>query len=95
MAASLEEGLARLAEEAFGVILLEFFLPDGAGLVNIPVLQTAAPQVPIIVVGATDDEAIAVEAVHAGAQDYLVKDHINPSWLRRQKDPQKSCYVRH
>ncbi len=83
VAASLEEGIARLAAEAFGVILLEFFLPDGAGLANISVLRTAAPQVPIIVVGATDDEDIAVEAVHVGAQDYLVKDHINPSWLRR------------
>lgn len=80
---SLAEGVARLEQEAFGVILLEFFLPDGAGLANLPVLQAAAPQVPIIVVGATDDEAIAVEAVHAGAQDYLVKNHINPSWLRR------------
>ncbi len=83
VAASLAEGIVRLAQEAFGVILLEFFLPDGAGLANIPVLQAAAPQVPIIVVGATEDEAIAVEAVHAGAQDYLVKNHINPSWLRR------------
>ena len=83
VATSLEEGIARLAQEAFGVILLEFFLPDGAGLVNIAMLQASAPQVPIIVVGATEDEAIAVEAVHAGAQDYLVKNHINPSWLRR------------
>ncbi|MEI2727004.1 MAG: hypothetical protein V9H26_26925 [Verrucomicrobiota bacterium] len=38
-AASLEEGIARLAAEAFGVILLEFFLPDGAGLANISVLE--------------------------------------------------------
>ncbi len=83
VATSLAEGLTRLSQEAFGVVLLEFFLPDGAGLANIPVLQAAAPQVPIIVVGATDDDAIAVEAVHLGAQDYLVKDHINPSWLRR------------
>lgn len=83
VAASLTEGIARLAEEAFGVILLEFFLPDGAGLANLAVLQAEAPSVPIIVVGATDDEAIAVEAVHAGAQDYLIKNHINPSWLRR------------
>jgi len=83
VATTLEEGIVWLAQEAFGVILLEFFLPDGAGLVNIALLQDAAPEVPIIVVGATEDEAIAVEAVHAGAQDYLVKNHINPSWLRR------------
>jgi phosphoserine phosphatase RsbU/P len=83
VAASLKEGITRVAQEAFGVILLEFFLPDGAGLANIPVLKAAAPHVPIIVVGATDEEAIAVEAVHLGAQDYLVKDHLNPSWLRR------------
>ena len=83
VANSLQAGLRHLAQEEFGVVLLEFFLPDGAGLANILVLRSAAPHTPIIVVGATDDEAIAVEAVHLGAQDYLVKSHINPSWLRR------------
>lgn len=81
--ASLAEGLKELANECFGVILLEFFLPDGAGLANIAVLQEAAPHIPVIVLGAADDEAIAVEAVHAGAQDYLVKSQINPNWLLR------------
>ena len=80
---SLAEGLARIEQESFGVILLEFFLPDGAGLANIALLQDAAPLVPVIVLGAADDEAIAVEAVHGGAQDYLVKSHINPNWLLR------------
>lgn len=81
--ASLAEGLERIKREQFGVILLEFFLPDGAGLANISVLQESAQHVPVIVLGAVDDEAIAVEAVHAGAQDYLVKTHINPNWLLR------------
>lgn len=80
---SLEVGLELIAREEFGVILLEFFLPDGAGLANIIVLEEAAPHTPIIVLGAADDEAIAVEAVHAGAQDYLVKGQLNPSWLLR------------
>lgn len=80
---SLEDAVAWLAREEFGVILLEFFLPDGAGLANIVVLQEVAPHTPIIVVGSADDETIAVEAVHSGAQDYLVKNHINPSWLLR------------
>ena len=80
---SLDEAISLISREEFGVILLEFFLPDGAGLANIAILQDAAPHTPIIVLGAADDEAIAVEAVHAGAQDYLVKGHINPSWLLR------------
>ncbi len=80
---SLDEAVELIGREEFGVILLEFFLPDGAGLANIVVLQDAAPHTPIIVLGAADDEAIAVEAVHAGAQDYLVKGQINPSWLLR------------
>lgn len=81
--ASLAEALEQMGRESFGVILLEFFLPDGAGLANITLLQEAAPHVPVIVLGAADDEAIAVEAVHAGAQDYLVKNQINPNWLLR------------
>jgi len=80
---SLAEGLKHIAGENFGVILLEFFLPDGAGLANITILQETAPHIPVIVLGAADDEAIAVEAVHAGAQDYLVKSQTNPNWLLR------------
>jgi sigma-B regulation protein RsbU (phosphoserine phosphatase) len=83
VAPSLQEAIQSIREEQFAVILLEFFLPDGAGLANIAVLHEVAPQVPIIVVGAVDDEALAIEAVHAGAQDYLVKNQINPNWLLR------------
>ena len=81
--ASLEEAVARLAQDAFDVVLLEFFLPDGAGLLNISLLKERAPQVPVIVVGAADDETLALEAVHAGAQDYLVKGQLSPRWLLR------------
>lgn len=80
---SLAEGLQQINQEEFGVILLEFFLPDGAGLANIVLLQETAPHIPLIVLGAADDESIAFEAVHAGAQDYLVKSQINPNWLLR------------
>lgn len=83
VAATLEEGIALLVREPFNVVLLEFFLPDGVGLLNIPLLKEKAPRVPIIVVGAEDDETISVEAVHAGAQDYLVKNQLSPRWLLR------------
>ena len=69
VADSLVEAVARLNGTEFDVVAMEFFLPDGAGLANIAMLKSASPRVPIIAVGAEDDESIAVEAVHAGAQD--------------------------
>lgn len=83
VAPSLEVALAHLAESPFDVVILEFFLKDGAGLPNIGVLKAAAPRASVIVLGAEDDEVIAVEAVHAGAQDYLVKSQLSPRWLLR------------
>ncbi len=83
VADSLEGAVARLGEAEFDVILLEFFLPDGAGLLNIPVLRERAAHTPVVVFGAVDDEAFALEAVHAGAQDYLVKNQLNTRWLLR------------
>jgi len=80
---TLAEGLARLGGQPFDVVILEFFLPDGAGLPNIALLKGVAPRVPVVVVGAADEETIAVEAVHAGAQDYLVKNQLSPRWLLR------------
>lgn len=83
VAPSLEQAVTRLGEKSFGIVILEFFLPDGAGLMNITVLRERVPHLPIIVVGAADDEAFALEAVHAGAQDYLVKHQLTTRWLLR------------
>jgi sigma-B regulation protein RsbU (phosphoserine phosphatase) len=72
-----------LAANHFDVVLLDVSVPDGAGLANVSLLRAAAPQLPVIVAGDTDDEAMALEAVHAGAHDYLVKGQMTPGWLER------------
>ncbi len=64
-------------------MLIDLSLPDGAGLANIERAQAEALHVPIIVLGHVDDEAVAIEAVHVGAQDYLVKSQLNPQLLSR------------
>ena len=58
-------------------------MPDGAGLANIQLIQGLVPNLPVIVAGEVDDEAVAVEVMHAGAQDYLVKGQLTPGWLER------------
>lgn len=80
---NLSAGLKALTGSRFDVVLLDLAVPDGAGLANVSVIQAAAPELPVIVAGDSTDEAVAVEAVHAGAHDYLVKSQLTPAWLER------------
>jgi sigma-B regulation protein RsbU (phosphoserine phosphatase) len=80
---NLKSGLARLAEGGFDLVLVDLSLPDGAGLANIARIQAEAHHVPIIILGQANDETVALEAVHEGAQDYLVKGQLNPQFLGR------------
>ena len=82
-ATDLRDGLSALSGDSFDVVVMELSVPDGAGLGNVSLLRAEAPQLPIIVAGEADDEAVALEAVHAGAHDYLVKNRLNPGWLER------------
>ncbi len=59
------------------VVLLDLSLPDSFGLETLERWQQAAPALPVIVLTGSDDEALAVNAVREGAQDYLVKGRID------------------
>ena len=82
-APGLEEGFSAINRKHFDVVVLDVAVPDGAGLATISLLKAEAPRVPIIAAGDEDNETVAVEAVQAGAQDYLVKTQITPGWLER------------
>ena len=82
-AADLRGGLTALTGNRFDVVVVDLAVPDGAGLGNVPVIKAGAPDLPIIVAGSADDEMVALEAVHAGANDYVVKNQLNPGWLER------------
>jgi diguanylate cyclase (GGDEF)-like protein len=64
-------------------IVLDLTLPDSSGLDGVTAMCSAAPDTPLVVVTATDDESLAIEAVRLGAQDYLIKGQIDPHVLRR------------
>lgn len=79
----LEDAAIRMAERPADVVLLDLSLPDAHGMETVTRMLEAAPEAPIIVLTGLDDEATAVRAVQAGAQDYLVKGDVDGALLLR------------
>ncbi|MCA9258236.1 MAG: hybrid sensor histidine kinase/response regulator [Planctomycetales bacterium] len=79
----LRDALARDDLTEFDVALADLSLPDACGLQCVRQLRERAPQLPCIVLTSLASDAMADEAIEAGAQDYLVKDRINPEQLER------------
>ena len=65
--------LDRLAQGGVDLVLLDLSLPDSHGIETFLKLHAAAPSVPTIVLSGLNDESVALQAVHDGAQDYLMK----------------------
>ncbi|MEY4518832.1 MAG: hypothetical protein RLZZ499_1431, partial [Cyanobacteriota bacterium] len=76
------QGLELWHQKQPDVVLLDYRLPDLDGLEFLAKLQTQQPFLPILVVTGQGNEAIAVQALKAGAQDYLVKGQISPESLQ-------------
>jgi PAS domain S-box-containing protein len=69
----LSHALDVLAHESPECILLDLGLPDSTGLGTLERLLDRTRAVPVVILTGTSDEAMAVEAVACGAQDYLPK----------------------
>lgn len=72
-----------LCDSNFSVVLLDLSLPDSKGLNTVTQMQSAARDLPIVVLTGTDDQELALQAVALGAQDYLVKGEITQEILVR------------
>jgi signal transduction histidine kinase len=79
----LDDGAKLLRQETFSIILLDLSLPDSQGIETVLRVQVQAPCVPIVVLTGLDDDSIALQAMRAGAQDYLVKGEIDARILVR------------
>lgn len=72
-----------LQQGGFDVALVSLTLPDRPGLGVIRCIENDHPLMPVIVFGPVDDEGLAMQAVHEGAQDFIAKSRINPRRLIR------------
>jgi two-component system, cell cycle sensor histidine kinase and response regulator CckA len=69
----LSQALEHLQSENFDVVLLDLLLPDSQGLETFVQIHNQVPLTPIVVLTGFDDATLAIQAMQAGAQDYLVK----------------------
>jgi len=65
-----------LRERRVDLVLLDYFLPPDTGPAVLARLQSAQPGVPCIFLSGHGSEEIAVEAMKAGAEDYLPKSAV-------------------
>lgn len=99
-AATATRGLEECRAQAFDCVLLDYKLPDMTGLEFITHLRAndppGCPSVAVVMLTGLANEQVAVEAMKAGAQDYLVKDRITPESLRSavEKATQKIGLIR-
>jgi diguanylate cyclase (GGDEF)-like protein len=82
---TLDAALAALARPnaGFDVILLDLSLPDESGLETINRVLATDPDAVVVVMTGLGDEELGRMAMQAGAQDYLVKGHVDGPMLRR------------
>ena len=82
-----EEGLARIAERAYDLILLDFALPDRNGLEILTDIRDRDPNLAVIMITAYGTVENAVRAMQGGAVNFVQKPWDNEKLLARRGRP--------
>lgn len=81
---TLAQGLDILGNDTTtNVLLLDLNLPDSEGLSTLKTVLNKYPNQNVIVVTGASDKAMGLQAVQAGAQDYLVKGEFDEKLLSK------------
>ena len=72
-AGSVADALAHLGRVPVDVVLSDLRMPGADGLELVRRMQTAAPDVPVVMLTGHGNVASAVECLKAGASDYILK----------------------
>lgn len=82
-ASTLKQAKLLIETKKPSLVFLDLLLPDANGLNALHDLQQLIPASPVIILSGMNDLQLALEALQAGAMDYLVKGDINEHMLIR------------
>lgn len=80
---SLNDGIEIHKQMDFAVVLLDLSLPDSRGFETLERFVQAQPMANVIVMTGLSDKALGLNAVKAGAQDFLMKGGFDPELLAK------------
>jgi len=81
MAVDGEEGLRTLGQENFDLVLLDLALPGQSGLELLPQIKDRHPELPVIMITAYGTVENVVDAIRAGAENFVQKPWNNEKLL--------------
>ena len=89
-----EAFLNALREGGYDLILADYSIPGFDGMTALGLAREEAPEIPFLFVSATIGEELAIDAMHQGATDYVLKQRLGrlvPSVLRalRERDERR------
>jgi signal transduction histidine kinase len=71
------EGLAKaLAARTWDLVISDYLMPQFDGLAALDLCRSSGQEAPFLIVSGNIGEDIAVDAMRAGAQDYIMKDNL-------------------
>lgn len=68
-----EDGVARARGATYDVIAVDHYMPEMDGLATLAAIQALTDPPPVVYVTGSEEGRIAIEALRAGAADYVVK----------------------
>lgn len=74
-----EEGIAKIKENSYDLIIMDNKMPGKSGLEILEEMRELRSKTPVILLTGSGDEAIAVQAMKLGAKDYIRKIDISPA----------------
>lgn len=80
---SMYEATRMASRRSLDIIVLELNLPDVSGYKAFQRCLEKFPQLPIVIYTQQNNEIIGVQAIRAGAQDYLIKGSVDARQLQR------------
>lgn len=74
---SLRSALEQVRGRKFDTACVDLRVTDATGMEIVEQLLAAAPELPLVVLSGSDSEALALQSVRSGAQDFLVKGQVS------------------